>query len=569
MIPTINSDRLNRIIEISKSKKDAAKKFEEYSSAFVSKYNESVLSADLDSIKQKHTEAQKKFIGKQKAIDTVMAELQQHLKIAADISMIETMKNEVLYYKQLKQDKETHELAENNLWNGNFDSVVECANGLEDAYQLVCDKETELCKLLVVNIPDNDDDWISSKRNFVYNLCDNSSNLRDWILYQSARAECCSSGLEPLCKLYESGFEQEDILPLYLRMVYKELIWKIIDDSQTLNQFSGNSFDFHISQYKQAEEEYLRLTKQELIYEITRNSSARNGAYSSSQAMVLLKKAISTNGKKVSLRNLFDQISDLITGLCPCFLMSPMSVAQYLSFNTAQFDLVIFDEASQVPTSQAIGALARGVNAVIVGDPRQMPPTSFFNNDSTDEDNIQLEDLDSILDDCLAIGMPSAYLLWHYRSRHESLIAFSNKNYYDNNMCTFPSVNDREKRVKMCTVNGTYLRSKENKSNRGRNIKEAEAVVKEVKRRYNSPLLHGQTIGIVTFNIRQRELIKDLIDEECKKDPAFEAWAYPPKTVVKDGKPADEEPEELFVKNLENVQGDERDVILFSIGFPK
>ena len=566
-VSTINSERLNHIIETTKSKKEADKKFEEYSSVFASKYNESILSADLDSIKLRYTEAQKKFLGKQKAIDAVLAEFQQHIKTAADILMIDTIKNEVLNYKQLKQDKEAHELAERNLWNGNHDLIVECANGLEDAYLLVCTKENELKELLVVNIPENDDDWISGKRCFAQNLCDNSSDLRDWILYQSARAECCSIGLEPLCKLYEAGFEQEDILPIYLRTVYKEIIWTIIDNSQTLNLFSGSSFDYHISQYKQAETEYLTLTKAVLVHSILSNSAYNRDPGSVSSAMVLLKKAISTNGKKVSLRNLFDKIAGLIIDLCPCVLMSPMSVAQYLPLWSCQFDLIIFDEASQVPTAQAIGALARGTNAVIVGDPNQMPPTSFFNSDSTDEENIQLEDLDSILDDCLAIGMPSAYLLWHYRSRHESLIAFSNKNYYDNNMCTFPSVNDREKRVKMCTVNGTYLRSKENKSNRGKNIKEAEAVVKEVKRRFNSPLLHGQTIGVVTFNIKQRDLIKDLIDEECKNDPAFEAWAYPPKTVAKDGKPTDDETEELFVKNLENVQGDERDVILFSIGF--
>ena len=163
--------------------------------------------------------------------------------------------------------------------------------------------------------------------------------------------------------------------------------------------------------------------------------------------------------------------------------MSPMSVAQYLTTDAEKFDLVIFDEASQVPTAQAIGALARGVNAVIVGDPNQMPPTSFFNAEISDEDNFQLEDLDSILDDCLAIGMPDTHLLWHYRSRHESLIAFSNKNYYDSSMFTFPSVNDRERRVRMCTINGTYTRHAGSTTENGKNKKEAEAIVKEVLRR--------------------------------------------------------------------------------------
>ena len=125
--------------------------------------------------------------------------------------------------------------------------------------------------------------------------------------------------------------------------------------------------------------------------------------------------------------------------MCPCMLMSPLSVAQYIDADADKFDLIVFDEASQMPTYEAVGAIARGKNVVIVGDPKQMPPTSFFSVNTVDEDNIELEDLESILDDCLALSIPSKYLLWHYRSKHESLIAFSNSEYYDNKLMTFPS----------------------------------------------------------------------------------------------------------------------------------
>ena len=112
-------------------------------------------------------------------------------------------------------------------------------------------------------------------------------------------------------------------------------------------------------------------------------------------------------------------------------LMSPLSVAQYLKMENDMFDLVIFDEASQMPTSEAVGAIARAKNVIVVGDPKQMPPTSFFmTKNSTDED-IDYDDLDSILDDCISLGMSSHHLNWHYRSKHESLIAFSNTNFYD------------------------------------------------------------------------------------------------------------------------------------------
>ncbi|UVQ24312.1 hypothetical protein NXX60_11030 [Bacteroides thetaiotaomicron] len=118
--------------------------------------------------------------------------------------------------------------------------------------------------------------------------------------------------------------------------------------------------------------------------------------------------------------------------------MSPISVAQYIDADAEKFDLIVFDEASQMPTYEAVGAIARGKNVVIVGDPKQMPPTSFFSVNTIDEDNIEMEDLESILDDCLALSIPSKYLLWHYRSKHESLIAFSNSEYYDNKLDDFP-----------------------------------------------------------------------------------------------------------------------------------
>lgn len=562
-----NSSRLFEIIAAEKSKISTANSYEAVKNDFYTKYNESVLTADLGAIKARYEDAQKKLFGKQKAMDSAITELQQHLKLPADISLIDKIKADIFALKQAEEDKETAEASAEKIWNGKRDAIAVEAGTFLSVYNQAADKENELSQLLVVTVPNNDNDWIGGKKAYVESLCDNSTGLRDWIIYQSVRSECCANGLETLCNLYEDGFAQEDILPLYFKTVYKELIWQIIDESQTLNTFSGYSFDYRIKQYKQAEEDYLRLTREELNCKLASNVPTSMSDPAVSKEITILKKAISNNGRGMSLRNLFDRIPNILTRLCPCLLMSPMSVAQYLTVDSKKFDLVIFDEASQMPTAQAVGSLARGVNAVIVGDPNQMPPTSFFNSDLTDEGNIQTEDLDSILEDCLALQMPDTHLMWHYRSRHESLIAFSNKNYYEGNMFTFPSVNDRARRVRVCTVNGTYSRYPEKKSDRGKNIREAEAIVNEVKRRYNSPLLHNQTIGIVTFNIRQRDLIKDLIDEECKKDHAFDAWAFPSKYKEKNKDAYADEEEELFVKNLESVQGDERDVILFSIGF--
>ena len=166
-----------------------------------------------------------------------------------------------------------------------------------------------------------------------------------------------------------------------------------------------------------------------------------------------------------------------------------------------------------------------------------------------DEDNLDLEDLDSILDDCLALGMPQTHLHWHYRSRHESLIAFSNREFYENSMLTFP-LRQRPGEESAAGEDGRLFRARKGRVNEG----EARAIVREIKRRYEDPERRSQTIGVVTFNLSQQTLIEDLLQEEYQKDAEFDRWAN-----------AGEE--SLFVKNLENVQGDERDAILFSVTY--
>ncbi|MDE5631597.1 MAG: DUF3320 domain-containing protein, partial [Muribaculaceae bacterium] len=230
-------------------------------------------------------------------------------------------------------------------------------------------------------------------------------------------------------------------------------------------------------------------------------------------------------------------------------LMSPISVAQYIDADRVPFDLVIFDEASQMPTSEAVGAIARGRNVIVVGDPKQMPPTAFFSTNTFDEDNADKEDLENILEDCLALSMPSKHLLWHYRSKHESLIAFSNVKYYGNRLLTFPSPDDLTTKIGWQHVDGIYDRGR-TRQNRA----EAEAVVEEIRKRLSNPQTCHRSIGVVTFNTNQQSLIEDLLTDLFRLNPELEAIAM-------------ECDEPIFIKNLENVQGDERDVILFSIGY--
>lgn len=562
--------------------------YENQKAAFFGKYKESILSIDLSIFVQKYAEAGKKLFGKAKAIEAVNAELQQYANVPVSQEQLASISAEIQQYKQVVSEYESAKSALPAYWNeyinesttienlnamqadwsaqlagiakysdklgelkskGNYSECIEKAKSFIALKDTMDQKESAVVELLLLTVKDNNEDWISGKKELINLLDKHSSELRDWISYQEIRTECEKAGLSDICGLYTDGLDHDAVIPTYFKTVYKALIWSVIESEPVLNKFTGNSFNERIRQYKKLEQEFIDLTKQEMYYKLTHNLPTGYESVEVSRELAILRKAISSGGRGMSIRTLFDQIPHVLTKLCPCLLMSPISVAQYLSVDNDQFDIVIFDEASQLPTCKAVGVLARGKNAVIVGDPNQMPPTSFFAGSMIDEDNLDIEDLDSILDDCLALGMPESHLQWHYRSRHESLIAFSNMEYYENSMLTFPSVNDRERRVKLCTVNGTFNRKK------GRvNEEEGRAVVKEILRRYKKPELKSQTIGIVTFNISQQGLIEDMLQEEYRKDADFDKWA-------------NEREEALFVKNLENVQGDERDVILFSIGF--
>jgi superfamily I DNA and/or RNA helicase len=199
-------------------------------------------------------------------------------------------------------------------------------------------------------------------------------------------------------------------------------------------------------------------------------------------------------------------------------------------------------------------AIARGWQVVVVGDPEQLPPTNVGDRGVDDiEDGTDVSDQESILDKCLATNIPRRNLDWHYRSRHESLIAFSNSRYYGGRLVTFPSSVTNDRAVRLVHVpDGLYERGSSNRVNRP----EARAVVADVARRLKDPAFKNErlSLGVVTFNADQQRLIEDLLDAERRAHPDLEPFL---------GK--ERRYESVFVKNLENVQGDERDAIIFSV----
>lgn len=394
-----------------------------------------------------------------------------------------------------------------------------------------------------------DKDRVDDQLALLDTLTAHANELKEWILFSALADEARALGLGNVVDGYLGGMEHQQVLPAYQKAIAYALACAAIDAEQVLNTFTGALFNEKIEQFKRLDREMTELVRQEFYCRLAARVPNFTKEAAHSSEVGILQKAIRSGGRGVSIRKLFEQIPDLLARLCPCMLMSPISAAQYLDPKRQPFSIVVFDEASQMPTCKAVGALARGEEAVIVGDPKQMPPTSFFATNSTDEEELEVEDMESILDDCLAMNMPQTHLLWHYRSRHESLIAYSNNRFYDSKLYTFPSVNDRASKVRLVSVDGVFERGK-NRQNRA----EAEAIVEELKRRCHDPQLSKYSVGVVTFNINQQHLIDDLLTAACATDAELEKWVY-----------NTEEP--VFIKNLENVQGDERDVILFSIGY--
>ncbi len=330
--------------------------------------------------------------------------------------------------------------------------------------------------------------------------------------------------------------------------ICRAMVTSTISSTPVLAKFQGALFEETIRKYNEVLDSFSKLTINELVAELSAKVPAA-GASAASSEIGILQKAIKSGGRMMSIRKLFDSIPNLLRRMCPVMLMSPISVAQYIDPSYPKFDLVIFDEASQLPTCEAVGAIARGENVIVVGDPKQLPPTSFFSSNQVDEENYEKEDLESVLDDCLALSMPQEHLLWHYRSQHESLIAYSNAKYYDNKLFTFPSPDDQISEVSWVHVEGFY-----DKSSTRTNKAEAQAIVEEISRRLEDPQLRKQSIGVVTFSQPQQNLIDDMLMDAYRARPELEQWA-------------NEQYEPIIIKNLENVQGDERDVIMFSVGY--
>ena len=267
----------------------------------------------------------------------------------------------------------------------------------------------------------------------------------------------------------------------------------------------------------------------------------------------VLRREFQKKTRHMAVRRLMKEAGRAIQSIKPVFMMSPLSIAKYIPPGSVAFDLVVFDEASQVRPVEALGAIIRGRQAVVVGDSKQLPPTSFFDRmgDDGQEEGSQTADLESILGMFCAQGAPERMLRWHYRSRHESLITVSNHEFYDNRLVVFPSPDAGK------VDTGLVFRHHPEATYQRRGINTAEAKTVALAVMEHARKTPGLTLGVAAFSNVQARRVEDEVDILRRRDPSCEEFFA--------GHP--EEP--FFVKNLENVQGDERDVILISIGYGK
>jgi very-short-patch-repair endonuclease len=381
------------------------------------------------------------------------------------------------------------------------------------------------------------------------------SRLDEWLLYCRTVSKAKALGLTALVELLESGdLPAQSAKDCFLLAFYRERVKALLKEKETLGGFSRVSYENTRKRFQQLDRQVQELTRKDLAFRI-RNRTVplgRTGAPKDKTGYHLLEHEVGKQKRHIPIRQLMSRAGEALKALKPCFMMSPLSVAQYLEPGRQTFDLVIMDEASQLRPEDALGAIARAKQIVVVGDPNQLPPTTFFErigDVAEEEEEAVLDDTESILEVCMRTYRPLRRLRWHYRSQHESLIAFSNSEFYQNDLIIVPSptLGSESLGIRHHFVDGAHFSGR-------KNILEAQRVVQHVIQHVTrTPEL---SLGVGTFNVEQKELIEEILETVQKRDPRAA------RAIEKFNERYTHEP--LFVKNLENLQGDERQVIFIS-----
>ncbi len=382
-----------------------------------------------------------------------------------------------------------------------------------------------------------------------------TETLANWLDYLRVAQQLAAQGLDKLVQALTD--RQLDISQLedgYKAGIYDLLAREIMQQQPELATFSGISQQALQQRFCDYDSRLQQLQCQQLSWQIDQVNipqGIQGGKVSEHTECALLQHECNKKSRHLPIRQLLKRAGNALAAIKPCFMMGPMSVAQYLAPGQLQFDLIIMDEASQIKPQDALGAIARGQQLVVVGDPKQLPPTRFFdrNNDDAEEEISAIEESESILDATLPI-FPARRLRWHYRSQHESLISFSNQAFYDSDLILFPSPYHRSPDYGLQyhrVAAGCFV----NRRNPAEAERIAQAICEHLRR---SP---DETLGVVAMSVEQRQQIERTLEALSKQDRTLQHW------LEQDA----QRQEALFIKNLENVQGDERDVILISMTY--
>lgn len=388
--------------------------------------------------------------------------------------------------------------------------------------------------------------------------------VHEWLLLQRTIEQSRKVGLgslldaigETSARLVRSAFE---------RRFYTLWIDQVIRHLPHLATFSGMRREEQIQKFRELDEKIRALALRRIkavASEPARRVRGARGDFGNQSEVGILRYELGKKRRIKPLRKLFAEIPHVLQALKPCMLMSPISVSTYLKPGTLDFDLVVFDEASQLPPAEAIPSILRAKQVIVAGDANQLPPTSFFTASLLAEEEPEgigeaaeepLEPLESLLDDCVAIvpSFQEAYLRWHYRSRDERLIKFSNHYIYNNRLITFPSssTGDEDRGVRLEYISGGVWDRGKSRTNRHEARRVAELVVEHFERHPE------RSLGVVAMNVQQREAIEDAINEQLIERPDLAPLL------------GANQLEPFFVKALETVQGDERDTIIISVSY--
>lgn len=386
------------------------------------------------------------------------------------------------------------------------------------------------------------------------------SELNKWLDYVETREECDKNGLADFtAKIVAEDNAVKDVCSAFEKGFYSQWINLALDTIPAVQSFRRRVHEQRISRFIKTDEKQFELARRRIRQRIISTYPNVNQITRAGSELGILRHEMEKKRRIMPLRKLFKSIPNLLLTLKPCLMMSPLSVAYFLEAGLYNFDMVIFDEASQIFPEDAIGAIYRAKQVIIAGDTKQLPPTSFFASSTgnseqeyDDDESYYDEIYDSILEETANI-LPNRTLLWHYRSKHEHLIAFSNKEIYKNELVTFPSSNEKEKDtgVEFVYVEDGYFE----RGGRNCNVQEAKRCVELVKEHIEK--YPNRSLGIIAFSEKQQNAIALEIQKFREKNPKYEEFF------------AEGKEDEFFVKNLENVQGDERDTIFFSVGYAR